>query len=85
MNMVDLSFGFNQFHQKDQNILRSLLKKIDDVELPAILEIGAWTGTSTAVICSYLHNRKCHGGVTVIDTFKGTSDSILQNNHNKLI
>lgn len=76
-NTLDFSFGFNQFHHKDQKILRHLLDQIE-VSVPNILEIGCWTGQSTAVIGAYLRgNKQWSGRLNVIDPFSGTSDSKL--------
>jgi predicted O-methyltransferase YrrM len=75
--MIDLSFGTKQFHEKDQKILRHWLDKIES-PCPKILEIGCWTGQSTAVICAYLRSLPhWNGRVHVIDPFEGTSDSKL--------
>lgn len=73
--MRDCSFGFEQFHLKHQNVLRSLLEKIKNPE-PHILEIGCWTGQSTNVICKFL-KEKTGGSLTVIDTFEGVVDTPL--------
>ena len=66
---VDFIKPYGQFSNRDLLDLAWLLGFADARD---VLEIGCWTGNSTAAIC-----MKVNGQVTVIDTFNGRG-SVLE-------
>lgn len=76
MIIHNLSFGFEQFGEPHCNTLIKLLHKIDHIEKPKILEIGCWAGQSTSILAQYAKEKG--GQVWVIDTFKGSEETGLE-------
>lgn len=70
--MNNLAYPQTQMSSLDREAIRLLCEASGS---KSIVEIGCWTGETTAILASYA--KKNGGSVTVIDTFKGSPQTDL--------